>query len=578
MLCAQQLTYCLHSFDQSMAYLRQPEVIRSGKTFVDGVNSLINSRLVNPVTQQPTARINVRVVLAVFVAINFPSQFFGSMGVNETRLRASAVALKQHMHNLAGVLQTASTYADVPIQHLETFVLLMCNYFRDFNEWKTLNTDMLRNRLQRALTLLYDVRAHHQQQGALVSEEQTIPIESNINSMRTKLMQVYGQQALDEFDAQMATRVVPDQRFALTALNIAKEVINNENMAYELLLDENFQLKIEDGTSNSRSVTTLVDSFYDMLLDDLRSDQPSFMEAIRVMNAIRDGFCEFLTPDSALHAEAHALIDMASIIESGLLLSREAGVRLFDDIVALMRQVQTQARSDETQERWELLRNDLLTTASEQTTEIVCNILKFLHSRIDAMRIDAANARIVLIAPVIKEHGVHYIREKFEAKHPNLSKTMQWLSQQVNETNVHQLAQRDRAAVEAVHRSALIDYIIAPDPATLPEVLILDVYRIDGFNEQFKMLVDNATLMHVIEQWVIGGESDGCMRNVEQQALLNVVSDMVLAHSATTEEDIISLHGFIEQIVPGLVGSSSAGLLQEMQKALSPTYEGRALV
>ena len=52
----------------------------------------------------------------------------------------------------------------------------------------------------------------------------------------------------------------------------------------------------------------------------------------------------------------------------------------------------------------------------EDRPRIFCKALEFLLERVNAMRIDAANARLRLIAPVIKDHGIDYERGKFADK------------------------------------------------------------------------------------------------------------------------------------------------------------------
>jgi hypothetical protein len=121
-------------------------------------------------------------------------------------------------------------------------------------------------------------------------------------------------------------------------------------------------------------------------------------------------------------------------------------------------------------------------------------------------------------------------------------------------------------------------FIVAPDPAALPEVLVYDARRIKSFHDSYENFVDNATLIHVIGQWVGKLQEDAVVRKEEVPSLLGMVSHMVIAHSATTEEEITVLHGFIEQVAPAVEEDISTSLLRNMKEALSPTYEGRIIV
>jgi hypothetical protein len=84
-------------------------------------------------------------------------------------------------------------------------------------------------------------------------------------------------------------------------------------------------------------------------------------------------------------------------------------------------------RDDETKERFKVI-DGLLEAAGAQQSQAAesapeskakkprafCKGLEFLLDRVNAMRIDAANARLRLIAPVIQDHGIDYERGKFQ--------------------------------------------------------------------------------------------------------------------------------------------------------------------
>ena len=65
----------------------------------------------------------------------------------------------------------------------------------------------------------------------------------------------------------------------------------------------------------------------------------------------------------------------------------------------------------------------------------LCKVLEFFLDRVNAMRIDAANARLRLIAPVIKDHGIDYERGKFDDKLKDgtltLQRTTDWIKASV---------------------------------------------------------------------------------------------------------------------------------------------------
>jgi hypothetical protein len=87
-------------------------------------------------------------------------------------------------------------------------------------------------------------------------------------------------------------------------------------------------------------------------------------------------------------------------------------------------------RDDETKERFKVVEGLLEAAGAPQPAQAseaslapesrakkpraFCKGLEFLLDRVNAMRIDAANARLRLIAPVLQDHGIDYERGKFQ--------------------------------------------------------------------------------------------------------------------------------------------------------------------
>ena len=65
---------------------------------------------------------------------------------------------------------------------------------------------------------------------------------------------------------------------------------------------------------------------------------------------------------------------------------------------------------------WEPLRESMESATASDQPRAFCKALEFLHERLNAMRIDAANARLRMIAPVLQRNGVAYERSKFNEK------------------------------------------------------------------------------------------------------------------------------------------------------------------
>jgi hypothetical protein len=85
---------------------------------------------------------------------------------------------------------------------------------------------------------------------------------------------------------------------------------------------------------------------------------------------------------------------------------------------------QAPKRDTETKAKWKVIdtamqrasesEGDQMDHADSSKPRAFCDALEFLLDRLNAMRIDAANARLRVIAPVIQDHGIDYQRAKFQ--------------------------------------------------------------------------------------------------------------------------------------------------------------------
>ena len=79
-------------------------------------------------------------------------------------------------------------------------------------------------------------------------------------------------------------------------------------------------------------------------------------------------------------------------------------------------QMQSHKRDEESLTMWAPVRESMESATALDQPRVFCKALEFLMERLNAMRIDAANERLRVIAHVIKDHGVKYERDKFDEK------------------------------------------------------------------------------------------------------------------------------------------------------------------
>jgi hypothetical protein len=179
-------------------------------------------------------------------------------------------------------------------------------------------------------------------------------------------------------------------------------------------------------------------AFWDSLVGDLQLASPCYTRILRVLAEIRDGISDLA--GTVYQASIMETIDVDLIkqqCEAGAY-GWESCTRLISGIVDVIQRTQAPKRDAETAAKWATHRASLLGAATKKTTttkssennddknddhknddpqpRILCNALEFLLDRVNAMRIDAANARLRLISPVIKDHGIDYERGKFQVR------------------------------------------------------------------------------------------------------------------------------------------------------------------
>ena len=284
-------------------------------------------------------------------------------------------------------------------------------------------------------------------------------------------------------------------------------------------------------------------AFWDSLVVDLEMSPPCYVRVLRVLIEVRDGIVEAAPASEA--ARACEVIDMELIKQQA-----DAGLctwgscrALVASVVALVKRALGPRREVETSERWAELENG-------EGPRAVCLGLEFLLDRVNALRIDAANARLRTIAPVIRDSGIDYERERFEEKLNagtlTLERAKAWL-----ETS------RVAGGVGLSHNdifvNAMVGLVASDEPLrkeACPETLLMDVNRIQRFQEEFDHVVKSGALL---------------ARSVPIVGRDKVV--LIAAALATTRD--------ISQAVETVLG---ADVTQQMRIALEQTADRRDVV
>lgn len=183
--------------------------------------------------------------------------------------------------------------------------------------------------------------------------------------------------------------------------------MTNEQLAHELLLDPAFKLDDKGGSAAENPVFSRIResfhvAFWDSLVDDLRLTPPCYVRVIRVLSEIRDGIADLGSGNEAV--SINQVVDVEAIREQveGGKLEWAACEQLVGGIVGVLQRMQAPKRDVETRTRWGEMQ-ELLERAAETEAErpaAFCKALEFVLDRVNTIRIDAANARLRMIAPV----------------------------------------------------------------------------------------------------------------------------------------------------------------------------------
>ena len=419
------------SFEALVVFLREKPVIAAMKGALQRIHYITTCLHGSPSKHMMPENVNVRVFLAAYMIVYRSSHVFESMGTLEQALFESAVPLLNTFHEICSKIMEAKTAGEktnftsiVPTSLSKEFPTLLFEYLKRFKAWKTPDEAKLLCRIKHALVALYQAESHLPPDEP---EDSKLKIEfkTQIVRLREKLSQLGGPEALEKFNADYSAGILPNTPATGGSGNGAYSALpgrmTNEQLAHELLLDPAFVLHENGGCDLDNPVFLRVresfhNAFWSSLTDDLKLATPCYTRVIRVLIEVRDGIKDLAGESEA--GNINEVIDAEHIkerVEAGNYTFVDAA-SMFRSIVGIIQRIQSPRRDTETKERWKELEEKIATATVENGAEVTCKVLEFLLGRVNALRIDAANARLRLIAPVIKDHGVDYERGKFADK------------------------------------------------------------------------------------------------------------------------------------------------------------------
>lgn len=435
--------------------------------------------------------VNTKFFLSAYMICFRPNHVFEQNGELETNLKTSATAM---LHNFEKIIDEIEKKGASDSRVLCEFSTLLFRYFYAFKQWKVTDEQKLVKRIKHVLMALY--RAEHQVSPNEPEDSHVrIDFHTQIQRLRSKLLQIGGQEVLDKFDQERTSVTVlmeANSSSLYNTMNIPSRM-TNEQLAHELLLDFNFEL--DDMGSNgyicplSLSIRdTFHTAFWDSLVDDMKCSPPCYSRVLRVLNEIGGGMIGLSTPN--ITAMVIDIIDIdhikaqlqSNVYDWASCTATITGIfRAAKHIQAPRRDVQFNTLQEEVAAKMASATVDLQPTA-------FCFGLSKCLDIVNIMRVDAANARLRLIAPVIQNHGIDYERSKFNEHIQNGIITKERISEAIKGSvdslimNVETRA-NSRTIIGVCHANLICQLLNGPPikMENIPETLRFDVQRFVSF-------------------------------------------------------------------------------------------------
>ena len=400
------------------------------------------------------------------------------------------------------VSSPARSFRDVPRADTENFMALLCEYVASFVAWRGADDAKLLPRIKSALVGMYQAERSVAPDEPEDSETR-VEFRTQIARLRAELVRAGGEAELREFDRQMSGEAPA----SAAHFDEVQGKLTNDELAHEILLDPGFQLDSFGGcgdvNAGSRKVReSFHRAFWNTLADDLSMRVPRFARAVRVLTEIRDGFVDLGGGERAL-----AVVPMDEIRAAASRGALDWGecVSLVSGAHDMVCRLQASSREGETAAMWPPVDAGMrLGGDLHQRMRSFCGGLEYLLDRVNAMRIDVANAKIRELAPSIRADGARVEREKFNLRLAEGAVTMDLVRDAVratleeNSNLVGEVLRGNGAAFRDVHRLFLVRIVADPVLMTdsrCPAILHLDLRRLRNFQRDFQHAVTAASIL-----------------------------------------------------------------------------------
>lgn len=467
--------------------------------------------------------VNVREFLVSHLIVAHRNRVFEDYGHLEETLFSSSEKILEKFEMICGRIQ--ETEGNMGPGEMRTitqgFIQLLSSYLIDFSKWKIPDQEKLLRQIKHALVALYQAHNTLPQGNEQDIQGTHTCVNGEIYRLRNKLIEIRGPEYLRQFEESVRNGSVPipvkengTTSPTQTCSQTLQDHMTNEQLAHELLLDPTFQLD-ETGNPGYRYQTLkqirqcLQKAFWESIKDDLKLSPPDFSKMIRILDEIRGAIHE-MAGDLEKH-EINMIIDIPYIRDQTRqgLFGWTSLTALVNAVFQVCKKVQAPKRDDQTKSMFLEVQTKMAeaSTAMHLQGAALCQALDTMLIVVNFMRIDGANARLRLIAPVVIQHGVEYQQEKFEDKLRSGTLTLQRTEQAIGNA-VNTMARyfpqsidflkntSNEQAVKMCYTLFITEIFNGPPIKTdnIPETLIMDVHRLAMYQRKVQYFATIANI------------------------------------------------------------------------------------
>ncbi|OAJ36478.1 hypothetical protein BDEG_20644 [Batrachochytrium dendrobatidis JEL423] len=314
-------------------------------------------------------------------------------------------------------------------------------------------------------------------------------------------------------------------------------LFSNEQLAHELIMDPNFNLKKPTPSPLEQRITDIARrAFFDSVRQQVADGDYSH-HIIQIIKDIKQGLMSMVAEDSKIAAEIHSVLSFD-------LIQQQITHNVFD----LPRCIKY--AGDKMLQLCAPMRDASIRKLAVESD--IVNVLSQMLEILDEMKLDLTNYRLQALKPHLKRQAAEYEREKFatalKSGTASLTRTSEWLHASVAHLksvaasrNPEKIDHPDLSIKfqDAFH-SALLSIVFSNtsvDPATIPETLVMDAARFFAFQNQVQAISITAALLMLTKNIV--PELRATRDFISMVDLKNKIS--ALLNDAETNMDNLSL-------------------------------------